>query len=238
MKDLGTLGTGTWSWAFGINDSDQVVGASYYQLGANATHPFLYSEVVMIDLTPGAGCCGSAYDINNAGHIVGVTPNSQAFLYSGGVLNEIGPSSEARGINNYDQVVGWSYIPGPYPHAFIYEDGVMADLNSLLPEGSGWVLNYALDINDIGQIVGIGTTNGQSHAFLLSPVILGDINRDGRVDISDVIFDLRCALGLSIEPYQCLPCADINGDGKVDISDVILTLRMALGLDPLKPCTE
>lgn len=67
--------------------------------------------------------------------------------------------------------------------------------------------------------------------------LLGDINNDGVVDISDVILDLRCALGLSIEPYQCLPCGDISGGGVVDISDVILTLRMALGLDPLQPCS-
>jgi hypothetical protein len=61
----------------------------------------------------------------------------------------------------------------------------------------------------------------------------GDLSNDGLVDISDVILDLRCALGLD----QCdNPCADINGDGKVDISDVILTLRMALGLDPLRQC--
>ena len=61
---------------------------------------------------------------------------------------------------------------------------------------------------------------------------LGDINTDGSVDISDVILDLRIALGLD-EPR---PCSDINGDGNVDISDVILTLRMALGLDELKQC--
>jgi len=62
----------------------------------------------------------------------------------------------------------------------------------------------------------------------------GDLSSDGVLDISDVILDLRCALGLD----QCdNPCADINVDGVVDISDVILTLRMALGLDPLRPCT-
>ncbi len=64
---------------------------------------------------------------------------------------------------------------------------------------------------------------------------LGDVNRDGTVDISDVILELRRALCISCLP---LPCSDINGDGYVDISEVILTLRIALGLDPLQPCTE
>jgi hypothetical protein len=66
---------------------------------------------------------------------------------------------------------------------------------------------------------------------------VGDINNDCVVDISDVILVLRCALGLSVEPYQCMPCGDINKDGVIDISDVILTLRMALRIDPLKQCT-
>jgi hypothetical protein len=63
---------------------------------------------------------------------------------------------------------------------------------------------------------------------------LGDINRDGAVDISDVILELRIVLQL--DPDK--PCSDMNGDGIVDISDVILVLRMALGIDPLKPCIE
>ena len=68
--------------------------------------------------------------------------------------------------------------------------------------------------------------------------LLGDINNDGVVEISDVILDLRCALALPIEPYQCLPCGDINGGSVVDISDVILTLRKALQLEPPEMCTQ
>ncbi len=68
--------------------------------------------------------------------------------------------------------------------------------------------------------------------------LLGDINVDGKVDISDVILDLRLALCLDMA--LCLdpvPCSDVNSDGKDDILDVILKLRMALGLDLLKQCT-
>ncbi|HEY3701676.1 MAG TPA: hypothetical protein VGL32_05420, partial [Acidimicrobiales bacterium] len=45
----------------------------------------------------------------------------------------------------------------------------MTDLNSLIPAGSGWVLDQARAINDAGQIVGWGTINGHEHAFLLTP---------------------------------------------------------------------
>jgi hypothetical protein len=45
----------------------------------------------------------------------------------------------------------------------------MTDLNELLPAGSGWVLTSASGISDGGQIVGTGTLNGMTKAFLLTP---------------------------------------------------------------------
>ena len=51
----------------------------------------------------------------------------------------------------------------------------MYDLNNLIPTNSGWVLQQAAAINDVGQIIGIGITNGQSHGFLLvtsQPIII------------------------------------------------------------------
>jgi hypothetical protein len=64
--------------------------------------------------------------------------------------------------------------------------------------------------------------------------LLGDVDEDRDVDISDVILVLRIALGLD-DPHSC---ADIDGSGNVDISDVILTLRLALELDELQICFE
>jgi probable HAF family extracellular repeat protein len=45
----------------------------------------------------------------------------------------------------------------------------MRDLNSLIPSGSGWILNSVSGINIWGQIVGSGTLDGESHGFLLTP---------------------------------------------------------------------
>jgi hypothetical protein len=53
-------------------------------------------------------------------------------------------------------------------HAAIWTNGVVTDLNTLLPPGSGWDLEDALAINDNGDIVGIGAHNGQADGFLLS----------------------------------------------------------------------
>ena len=52
-------------------------------------------------------------------------------------------------------------------HAFLYREGRMQDLNDLIPSGSGWVLEEARAINDRGQIVGFGTFQGRTRAFLL-----------------------------------------------------------------------
>ncbi|MGC8642189.1 MAG: hypothetical protein ACP5XB_20180 [Isosphaeraceae bacterium] len=43
------------------------------------------------------------------------------------------------------------------------------DLNTQLPAGSGWFLTQALKIDDLGQIVGVGTLNGAEHEFLMTP---------------------------------------------------------------------
>jgi len=60
-----------------------------------------------------------------------------------------------------------------YPRiAFIWDGRKMYDLNSLIQGGaaSGWQLNEADSINDVGVIVGVGILNGSSHAFIATPV--------------------------------------------------------------------
>src|SRR5262249_57114634 len=66
-----------------------------------------------------------------------------------------------------------SYKPQPpIPHAFLFIDGKLTDLNSLMPADSGWILNSANAINNKGQIVGYGTNAaGQTHGFLLTPTV-------------------------------------------------------------------
>ena len=46
----------------------------------------------------------------------------------------------------------------------------MSDLNAQIPEGSGWLLEYAYGLDQRGQIVGAGHRDGVAsiRAFLLS----------------------------------------------------------------------
>ena len=55
--------------------------------------------------------------------------------------------------------------------AFLYERGKMVNLNDLIPAGSGWLLDAALDINDRGQIL-VSAARGTGPGILrLDPVI-------------------------------------------------------------------
>jgi probable HAF family extracellular repeat protein len=74
-----------------------------------------------------------------------------------------GALSEALGLNNNGQIVGYSDMPGNAPyHAFLYDNGAMTDLGTL-----GGVMSAAQGINDAGQIVGYGSLPGETqHACL------------------------------------------------------------------------
>jgi len=65
------------------------------------------------------------------------------------------PASYAYSINNLGQVVGMTTFDSPSYNAFLWEDGVMSNLNDLIPADSGIVLTKATAnaINDAGQIV-------------------------------------------------------------------------------------
>ena len=80
--------------------------------------------------------------------------------------------STAFGINNAGQIVGGPREGSNSTHpAFLYSNGKMTDLNTMIDPASGWHLTEAKAINDSGQIVGTGKNKaGQLHAFLLTPV--------------------------------------------------------------------
>jgi probable HAF family extracellular repeat protein len=186
MTDLGALSSGG-SYATAINDLGQVVGTS---AANNQTYPpfhaFLWQENAgMTDLGTLPGDVDSqANGINHLGHVVGWSGDIngaffQAFFYDGTTMIDLGlpQGSGASAINDSDQAVGGVRVfhGNAYSHAFLSANGVVTDLNDLIPPNSGLILDSATAINNAGQIVGIAhRTDGpfdgtEQHAFLLSP---------------------------------------------------------------------
>ena len=184
--DLGSLAGGPGGKALAINDLGEAVGYAfkpYDQWGSVYDRAVVWRNGTVTELGTLGGNESFAYDINNLGQVVGTSQAGSrvgAFIWENGVMTEIigvGPSihgSLAYGINDHGQVVGESGMGGvgDTSHAFIWQNGVTVDLNnvSITTVANGqWVLRHAYEINNKGQIVGLGTLNGVQTAFLLTP---------------------------------------------------------------------
>jgi probable HAF family extracellular repeat protein len=196
IRQLQPLKGDTVAFGFGINDEGQAIGSSGlcsntalppFVGGPQAAHAVLWDQ----DGSPhdlGGLVRGAAINlpggINERGEVVGGAQSSNgaphAFLWTQETgMQDLGALSGdflsaapcCHTINNKRQVVGFS-IPGPLGsgRAFLWENGVMTDLNTLILSDSPWYLLEATSINDAGEIVGWGTINGNVHAFLATPV--------------------------------------------------------------------
>jgi probable HAF family extracellular repeat protein len=161
--------------AYGISDARQVVGT---YAGASSLRAFIWQDGVTTDLISvfGEENGGVAWGVNNLGQAVGYSAVQgvgirRATLWEGGSAIDLGVTGEARAINGRGQIVG-TYRDDFGNGAFVYQDGTLTNLNTLLPENSGWLrLVDAYDINESGWIVGYGFLDGgvRPRAFLLTP---------------------------------------------------------------------
>lgn len=182
--DLGTLGGAT-SSANAINARRDIVGTSATSGGV--THAFRYAGSLMEDLGTLGGATSVAQGINAGGDVVGqaaLAGNSlqHAFLlpYPAGAMQDLGTlggaHSAALAINSAQHVVGSALDPNGDSRAFVHADGVMHDLNVLVPSGlSGAKLTGAVAINDAGQIAARACVGQICKAFRLDPIPLPNV---------------------------------------------------------------
>ena len=214
MVDLGALG-GTCGLSMALNNRGQVVGQSNLA-GDQTAHPFLWDTGTLSDLGTLGGTFGMALWINDAGEIVGGATNQNdqafhAFLWRHGVMTDLGTvdgdaCSAAANINSKGQVVGTSAKNCAFTtdqHAFLWESGQMIDLNTFLPPTSNLQLSNGYNINDRGEIVGVGFPPGCGdpfgcgHVFVLIPCD-GDADTKGCRDGAEVAAGASSTSGTTV----------------------------------------
>lgn len=170
------------AYSLGVNDSGEVVGSS--GISRHPYHAVSWNGGVIHDLS-GADVDAYAEAVSATGQVVGEaapccgfgypTGPYQAMLWSDEVARSLTASSSdehALSINDAWQVVGGQATGGD---AFIFENGTLYNLNSLLTDANGWSVFMATGISSDGTIAAIGykpatDPNGfASHALLLTP---------------------------------------------------------------------
>lgn len=200
-------------------------------------------NLTVLEPIPG-GVTSVALGINNTGEVVGwgLVPSRKApsgfvnhpFLLSSGQMIDLGTlpgycRCSALDINDLGQVVGgcddfcdFQLPPGP----FFWQNGVMTDVNDLLPPNEVVTINFVRAINNQGQIVGTGLITSAPNswrAVVLTPmnVPAADLNKDCVVNAFD-LGQLLGAWGVCSPGTDC--SADLTGDGAVNAYDLAILL--------------
>jgi probable HAF family extracellular repeat protein len=202
IHGLPTVGGDPDGVAYNINDNGEVVGASGTCTTFNpnflnnllAVHALLWENGKATDLGDLGGQTGqaggnAAYGVNNRGEVVGSSDLAgdttfHAFLWTRRTgMQDLGTlsgdvASNSISINDAGSVVGVSLDGSFNPRAFLWEKGVMTDLNTLIAGDSPLYLLTACSINSRGEITGLGlTSTGEIHTYLAIPTH-GDANSE------------------------------------------------------------
>ena len=189
LVDLGTLTTAYPEWqngysiAYDANNDGEVVGIAHNS--SWEFRAFVYDAAGGLhelnrDLTYGTNEW-YATAINDSGliggHVIAAVDQSLPYYWPGRLSDPVPitmpatfPYGEIYGMNAEGVMVGIMWDDAGVEHGFVLDtDRGVRDLNDLIDPSLGWVLTFARDINDSGQIVGTGERNGEMLGFVLDP---------------------------------------------------------------------
>ncbi len=202
LVDLGTLGGG-WSTALAVNGNGQVAGTSTTDSGA--FRAFFATGAGMSSLGTLGGWSSYGLGLNSEGEVVGSSQISSgylhAFSWTSGKMSDLGTLggsvSSAYGVNDQGSVVGYSLTDGNRAaHGFLDANGIMFDLNDLLPIASGWTITGAYAINNAGDILGTASYDNDAYAVELDPLILSSVSAPAFVATPEPAALALVAIGL------------------------------------------
>ena len=90
---------------------------------------------------------------------------------------------------------------------------------------------------EVSEVRGKGGWQNNHYVFQLGElaldgvtpsIVVGDVNGDGRVNVSDVSTLINMILGITDKDEET---ADVNGDGRVNVSDVTALINIILGIN-------
>ena len=192
------------SLALAVNNSGQVLCTLGGYIGASGLPAAIYNAA------------NGSVTLLGSGFMIGQAPNapSDSTTLDAGMTQMI---------NDNGQVVGYEVVGG-VDHAAIWQNGTVADLNTLYHSSlpAGFVLNDAMAVDDKGDVAGFGTDGAGNtvQAFLVRAFLPGDANLDGKVDVND----LTVVLSHFGQTGASWATGDFVGDGKVDVNDLTILL--------------
>ena len=161
------------SAAHGINHRGLVIGNIYNNNGKYQA--FIWDAAHGLRRIGPADDFSSALAINPSGDIVLQISPDELMIYRDGEMKRLAlsdkrPAAHPRAINSCDVIVGEFGPFGDANRAFVWSEAQgFHDLNGLIGEHKGWVLQSATGINEAGEIVGYGELNREETGFLLIP---------------------------------------------------------------------
>ena len=182
---LAALSSGGSAYAYGANVNGVVVGKARDANGAWRAVKWIGSQPpVLLDTLNSRDSQAKA--VNASGVIVGYRTDAgtvtRPWVDTGSGMTDLptlsGRGAAALAINDGGLIVGWAETADGKPHAVLWQDGNIADLNDLIPSpteasGATIVLTRAVDVNADMAIVGQGEFDREGvekRAYLLRPV--------------------------------------------------------------------